>query len=119
MQRAVNLYGRTSSYNVAETATEATHSIADIYNEFSISLLESERPKNLSNDELDQYQILLEDQAFPFEEKAIEFYEINLTYVKNDIYDEWTKKSHAQLKKLFPVRYQRKPKLDGYINVLH
>ncbi len=119
MQRAVNLYGRTSSYNVAETATEATHSIADIYNEFSISLLESERPKNLNNDELDQYQILLEDQAFPFEEKAIEFYEINLTYVKNGVYDEWTKKSHAQLKKLFPVRYQRKPKLDGYINVLH
>jgi len=119
MQRAVNLYGRTSSYNVAETATEATHSIADIYNEFSISLLDSERPKNLNNDELDQYQILLEDQAFPFEEKAIEFYEINLTYVKNDIYDEWTRKSHAQLKKLFPVRYQRKPKLDGYINVLH
>ncbi|NOX93366.1 MAG: tetratricopeptide repeat protein [Gammaproteobacteria bacterium] len=119
MQRAVNLYGRASSYNVAETATEATHSIADIYNEFSIALLDSERPENLNNDELDQYQILLEDQAFPFEEKAIEFYEINLTYVKNDIYDEWIQKSHTQLKKLFPVRYQRKTKLDGYVNVLH
>lgn len=119
MQRAVNLYGRATSYSVAETATEATHSIADIYNEFSIALLESEYPKNLNDDELEQYQILLEDQAFPFEEKAIEFYEINLTYVKNDIYDEWIQKSHTQLKKLFPVRYQRKARIDRYINVLH
>lgn len=119
MQRAVNLYGRASSYNVAETATAATHFIADIYNEFSIALLESERPKNLGRDELEQYQILLEDQAFPFEEKAIEFYEINLTYVKNGIYDEWIQKSHAQLRKLFPARYHREAKLDEYVNVLH
>ena len=119
MQQAVNLYGRASSYNVAETATEATHSIADIYNEFSIALLESEQPNNLNDDEREQYQILIEDQAFPFEEKAIEFYEINLSYVKDDIYDEWIQKSHTQLKKLFPVRYQREARLDEYINVLH
>jgi len=119
MQKAVNLYGRASSYKVAETATEATHAIADIYNQFSISLLNSERPKKLNEDELEQYEILLEDQAFPFEEKAIEFYEINLAYVKDDIYDKWIDKSHRQLKKLFPVRYQREEKLDGYVNVLH
>ncbi len=119
MQRAVNLYGRASSYGVAETATEATHSIAEIYNEFSIALLKSERPESLNDDELEQYDILLEDQAFPFEEKAIEFYEINMTYVKNDVYDEWIQKSHAQLKKLFPARYQRESRLDGYVNVLH
>ncbi len=119
MQKAINLYGRASSYNMAETATEATHSIAEIYHEFSIALLESEQPDNLNDDELEQYQILIEDQAFPFEEKAIEFYEINLSYVKDDIYDEWIKKSYEKLRKLFPVRYQREARLDGYINVLH
>lgn len=119
MQRTVNLYGRASSYNVAETATEATHSIADIYNEFGNALLQSQRPKHLNDDELEQYQILLEDQAFPFEEKAIEFYEINLRHVKDGIYDEWIQKSLIRLKDLFPVRYQREAKLDGYINVLH
>ena len=119
MQQAINLYGRASSYNVAETVTEATHSIAEIYNEFSIALLESEQPDNLNADELEQYQILIEDQAFPFEEKAIEFYEINLSYVKDDIYDQWIQKSHTQLKKLFPVRYQREARLEEYINVLH
>ena len=119
MQTTVNLYGRASSYGVAETATQATHAIADIYNEFSKALLQSERPKHLNKDELEQYQILLEDQAFPFEEKAIEFYETNLAHVKDDVYDEWVQKSHAQLRKLFPVRYEREAKLEAYINVLH
>ncbi|TQV85859.1 tetratricopeptide repeat protein [Aliikangiella coralliicola] len=119
MQRAVNLYARASADGIAETATEATHAIAEIYYNFSRALLESERPKNLNKDELEQYQILLEDQAFPFEEKAIEFYEVNLVHVKDDIYDQWVSESYSQLKKLFPVRYQRKPKLEGFINVLH
>ncbi len=119
MQTAVKLYGRASAYGVAETATEATYSIAEIYRNFSIALLESERPKHLKGEELAQYQVLLEDQAFPFEEKAVEFYETNLSHVKDGIYDEWLQKSHAQLKIIFPVRYNREVQLDRYINVLH
>ena len=119
MQNAVNLYGRAASYSAIETTTQATHEIGNIFNEFSRSLLQSERPKELNADELEQYQFLLEDQSFPFEEKAIEFYETNMAHIKDGIYDEWVKQSHQQLKTLFPVRYQREAKLDGYINVLH
>jgi len=119
MQSAVNLYGRAASYSAIETATEATHQIGNIFNEFSQALLQSERPKELNRDELEQYQFLLEDQSFPFEEKAIEFYETNMAHITDGIYDEWVKKSHDQLRRLFPVRYQREARLDGYINVLH
>ncbi len=119
MQNATNLYGRASSYGVSETTTEATYAIAEIYRAFSKSLLESERPKNLNKQEQEQYKILLEDQAFPFEDKAIEFLETNMTQVKNGIYDEWIQKSLAKLKELFPTRYNREAKLDEYINVLH
>jgi len=119
MQSAVNLYGRAASYRSIATATQATHQIGNIFNEFSRALLQSARPKELNEDELEQYQFLLEDQSFPFEEKAIEFYETNLAHIADGIYDEWVKNSHDQLKHLFPVRYQREAKLDGYINVLH
>ena len=37
----------------------------------------SERPKKLSKAELEQYNVLLEEQAFPFEEKAAELHEVN------------------------------------------
>lgn len=119
MQKAVKLFGRASVYGIPQMSTEATFAIADIYNDFSKALLVSERPKHLNKDELEQYEILLEDKAFPFEEKAIEFHEINMAHTKEGIYNDWIKKSYEQLKILFPVRYQRKAKLDGYINVLH
>ena len=119
MQASVNYYARASSYGVAQTATEATYAIATIYNDFSQALLTSEVPKHLNDDEKEQYLFLLEDQAFPFEEKAIEFYEVNLAYTQDDIYDQWIQKSHQALQHLFPIRYQREPKVEDFINVLH
>ena len=119
MQQAVKLYGRASSYGIAEIATESTFAIAKIYHEFSEALLNSERPNNLKGEELEQYNILLEDQAFPFEDKAIEFYEINLSRIKSDIFDDWVSKSLLELKSLFPVKYARKNKIDGYIEALN
>ncbi len=119
MQRAVQLYGKASVYKISEVSTEATYAIASIYNDFSKALLKAELPRNLNKDEREQYMILLEDQAFPFEEKAIEFYEINMEHTKNNIYNNWIRKSFDNLKILFPVRYNRELKIDRYINVLH
>lgn len=112
MQEAITLYGQASVYSFAEITTQSTYEIGSIYQEFSSALLKSERPKNLSADELEQYDILIEDQAFPFEEKAIEFHEINLARVKDGTSTQWIKQSHQQLTTLFPVRYNRKGKIS-------
>lgn len=114
MQESVKLFGLASSYGIENFSTEATFSIGDIYRDFSVALLDSERPSNLNDEELEQYEILLEDQAFPFEEKAIEFYETNIARVKDGTYDQWLEKSFASLQALFPVRYTRKGKLNVY-----
>lgn len=115
MQQSVKLYGKASVNQIYEVSTEATYAIAEIYRVFSKDLLESDRPKNLNDEELDQYEILLEDQAFPFEDKAIEFFEINLSRISEGFYNDWIKKSHQSLIALFPVRYNRQPKLDDYV----
>ena len=117
MQSAVALYGQASAYKIAKITSEATYSIANIYNDFSQALLNSERPKELNEQELEQYNILLEDQAFPFEETAIEFHETNLARIKDGVYNDWIAKSHVQLKDLFPARYARETKADVYIRV--
>lgn len=119
LQTTLNLYGQAASYGIAETATAATYGIADVYHSFSRSLMESERPRNLGPAELEQYQILLEDQAFPFEDNAIKFYEKNLSYVKQGVSNEWVRKSLDQLRLLYPARYNRTALLEPYINVLH
>ena len=115
MQSAVKYYGKSSLYNDYEATTEATFSIARIYQGFSKSLLESDRPNNLNDEELDQYEILLEDKAFPFEDKSIGFYEINLSRIQHGYFNSWIEKSQQKLVELFPVRYNRQPKQDDSI----
>lgn len=119
LQKALNLYGIATSYGVLDTVSEATHGIGEIYYTFSRDLLASERPKGMSKIEQEQYTVLLEDQAFPFEDNAIKFYEKNLLHAKQTAVDRWMRDSHARLKELFPARYDRNLMVESYINVLH
>lgn len=118
MLKAVNLFGQASVYGLAETSTQAKHNIGLIYQLFKNALMNSERPTNLVGDELEQYNILLEDQAFPFEEKSIEFFETNMKHIGDGIYDDWVHRSHDQLKTLFPARYSREAKEGAYVTTL-
>jgi tetratricopeptide (TPR) repeat protein len=56
------------SYEVADVTSAATYYIARIYLDFSVALLESERPAGLSEAEKVDYEMVLEEEAFPFEE---------------------------------------------------
>lgn len=105
MQRALDAYGRAAQYGVAEVTTAATYSMAELYKRLAKDLMESERPKNLGAEELEQYDVLLEEEAFPFEEKAIGIHEANATRTRDGVYDQWVKKSFEELAKLKPARY--------------
>ncbi len=115
MQQVVKSYDNAMKYRVAEITTAATYYIAEIYNDFAGSLLQSQRPKKLNEDELDQYNVLLEEQAYPFEEKAIDIHAANAERVKDNIYDEWVKSSIAALSKLNPIRYAKTEKRELYV----
>ena len=117
MKKAVAAFANVTKYKVAETTTEATYKIGQVYNNFSRSLMKSERPKKLTAEEIEQYNILLEEQAFPFEEKAIEFYLVNLKRARENVYDGWVRKSVKRLGELYPGRYLRKEKLEAVIDV--
>ncbi len=118
MQETVKLYGQASQYGHQEFITRATFEIGDMYRRFAVALLESERPRELTADELDQYNILLEDQAFPFEDKAIEFYEMNVERIAEGLFDDWVQRSLQQLGELFPARYARQGKTESTIRRL-
>jgi hypothetical protein len=62
-------------------------------------------PAELNKAELEQYDVMLEEQAFPFEEKAIELYETNARRTRSGLYDSWVQRSLAALAQLKPVRY--------------
>jgi len=118
MESSLEAYNRVLEYNIAAMTTAASYQIAVIYTDFSKALLNSQRPRGLSDIELEQYDILLEEQAFPFEEEAIAAHEINALRVAQGIYDDWVKKSFDELAKLLPVRYAKAEKGEESINEL-
>ncbi len=107
MEAAVTAFTVAADYGVAEVSTASVYWLAEIYNEFGQELLKSERPAGLSGEELEQYDILLEEQAYPFEEKSINIHESNMGRIADGIYDEWIKKSLDKLKSLSPARYSK------------
>jgi TolA-binding protein len=105
MEAALAAYKSAADYHVAEVTTAATFETAELYRKLGKDVLDSERPKNLNKDELEQYESLLEDQSFPFEEQAIQIHEINTALARGGVYDDSVKKSFAALAELKPGRY--------------
>jgi tetratricopeptide (TPR) repeat protein len=107
MEAALKAYEAAADYQVADVTTAATFESAELYRQLGKDLMSSERPKNLNKDELEQYNVLLEEQAFPFEEKAIQLHEVNTARTKDGTYDEWVQKSFAALAQLSPGRWAK------------
>jgi len=119
MKAAISAYKKVLVYKVAEFTTASTYYMGDIYKHLAESLMESQRPKGLSADELEQYDILLEEQAYPFEEKSIDIHSSNIMRTEQGIYDEWIKKSMSVLAEIQPVRYDKQEKLEPYVLITH
>lgn len=103
-----------ADYNIQEWQSAATFEIAGMYRQLANALMDSERPSSLTELQLEQYDILLEEQAYPFEEKALEVYEVNTAKVPEGLYDEWIAKSYSVLADMNPTRYAREWKEGSY-----
>ena len=77
MEKVLTAYGKALDYGVAEVTTAATYGMGELYRQLGADLMASERPKGLDAEAKEQYDVLLEEQAFPFEEKSIELHETN------------------------------------------
>ncbi|MBI5199911.1 MAG: tetratricopeptide repeat protein [Nitrospirae bacterium] len=108
-------YMAAAKYRISDITTETTYKMGEMLDHFRDAILESERPKKLTPEQLEEYNFLLEEQAYPFEEKAINAFEGNVRRTtESGIYDEWIKKSYESLARLLPVRYKREEVGETY-----
>jgi hypothetical protein len=115
MDAALGAFGNLVAYEVGEVTAAATFYMAEVYSNFSRSLVESERPAGLSAGDLQDYELALEEEAFPLEEKAIAVHEKNLELMSGGIYNGWTEKSLARLAVLKPGRYAKFEISSGFL----
>ena len=107
MERALAGYKSVLAYDVASTTTAATYEMAELYRTLAKDLMASERPPNLSADEREQFDVLLEEQASPFEEQAIAIHEANAKRSLDGVYDESVRRSFQALAEMSPARYAK------------
>ena len=119
MEEVIAAYTGAADYGVAEVTTAATFRLGEVYEQFSSDLLKSDRPADLDVDALEQYELLLEEQAFPFEEKAIDLYKANANRAPDGVYDEWVRQSFDRLAGLMPARYAKKERSEDVVTALY
>ena len=102
-------------YEVAEVTAAATFYIAEIYYRFSVALIESERPDGLSVAEKADYEMVIEEEAYPFEERAISVHEENFELLSVGVYNPWVQKSLDKLAVLMPGRYAKNEISGGFV----
>lgn len=107
MSQAITRFEQAIQAGIAPVTTQANYEVAELYRLLAKDLLASERPKGLDELALEQYNLLLEEQAYPFEEQAIGIYQKNLELMQKDIYDDFIRQSLRRLAELVPAKYQR------------
>ncbi len=119
MEDVIKVYTDAADYGVAEVTTAATYRLGEVYEQFSSDLLDSERPANLDAAAMEQYELLLEEQMYPFEEKAIDLYKANADRAPDGVYDEWVRRSFDRLAGLIPARYAKSERTEDAVTALY
>jgi len=118
MTTATRKFSQLVDYEIGDITAAATFYLAEIYAHFSKALTASERPEGLSPVELEQYELAIEEQAYPFEEKAIQVHESNLKLMSRGVHNAWIEKSLQKLAKSVPARYDKPEETSGIISSL-
>ncbi len=118
MKKAIDTLTALVDYEVGIVTAAATYEIAEIYFHFSRALMQSERPDNLNEMQLEQYELVLEEQAYPFEEKSINVHEKNLELLDLGIYNKWIDNSIEKLAVLLPARYAKPEEISAYVEFI-
>jgi hypothetical protein len=90
-------FERAAGYGIASVSSAATYHMASMYDELGRTLLTSERPAGLTEDEREEYETLLAEQAAPFTQQAMEMYDLNVSRAPIDRSDPWVQRSVEQL----------------------
>lgn len=107
MKLAIGYYQKLLSYQLAEFVPHGTFNLAQMYRQLAADVMSSQRPKKLDELALEEYDLLLEEIADPFEQKAIEIHESNAQRAWQNVYNMWVDKSFTALAQLSPALYDR------------
>ena len=119
MEQALAAYRQVIDFGYLESTTQSTFRIGELYYDLARALMQLPPPPGISDPlEVEQYTLLLEEQAFPLEERAAEAHEANAQRLGEGINNDWVRRSMTQLAKILPARYGKTELVEEVIDDL-
>jgi len=101
-------YSSIAKLGISELLPEIFFSMGIALENFRDSILQSEKPAGLTKEEMEEYNFLLEEKAYPYDEQAVKVYESCMQISREyKIYNEWMQKNLDRLEALRPALYKR------------
>ncbi len=108
LQRVIREFVAAGEYRTADVITASNFFIGRALELFKEDILSSPKPQGLAGVELEEYDLLLQEMAFPFEEKALEAYRVNIQRsITLELLDPWIERSYTRMAEMAPWAYQR------------
>lgn len=119
MKKAIGYYQQVLDLQLAKYVPHATYNLAEMYRQLASDMMSSQRPNDLDELALEEYEILLEELAYPFEEKAIDIHISNTQQAWEGIVDQWINLSFQRLAEMSPALYQKSELTHEVIDAIH
>jgi hypothetical protein len=107
MEQAQSYFRNAESLGGAAVIPESLFRRAELHRIMARDLMASTAPDELNELEQMQYKMLLEEEAYPFEERAIALHSENHQRITAGRFNAWIEKSLGVLAELYPGRYDR------------
>lgn len=111
---ALDRYELAASYGILEFVTMSSYKIGTLYEDFASHLRKAPKPSGLSASDLALYGEIIEEQASPFDQTAIEVYQSNVDRAWDGEFNEWIDQSFKAMRRLYPERYAKDEMLSNY-----
>ncbi len=111
---AMARYQRAADYGILEFVTMSSFKIAGLYETFATDLRKAPIPKGLNQNNIQLYKEIIEDQASPFDQLAVEVHQSNVNKAWEGHFNQWISQSFRALRKLSPGRYNKQEVMATY-----
>lgn len=114
LELASSYYQAAADSQMLEYVTESGFKIALLYQKLAADLRQAPPPAGLSADDQKLYVSIIEEQAQPFDQLAVELYMANVERGWDGEFNQWIDKSFDQLAVLYPERFAKEEILVSY-----
>ncbi len=114
LEKASKYYQAAADSQLLEYVTESGYKIANLYQALAADLRKAPAPSGLSDADRQLYKSIIEEQALPMDQLAVELYTANVQRAWDGEFDKWIEQSFAQLAVLYPERYAKTEILVSY-----